>query len=152
MLTYYIIVNIIYRKDRDMRQIYLAGNMTPSSEYYHSWTRDFAELLDFTKFRTTVAKDSIKTDKFIVRHDVARLLKSDILVANLSVSNKEAVFTGLVAEMVYAYENNIPVYTFTDEDMMTPRQAQSPWIKYFVTAHFDSWESMVEFLNNSEHL
>ena len=87
--------------------LYLAGNMTPNTEYYNMWTDDFEASFDEQDFecsKATIASD--ESGKFIVHHDLARLKRCDILIANLSVKSSENHLTGLVVEIYEAYKQN----------------------------------------------
>lgn len=132
------------------KTIYLSGNMTPNSGAYYSWVSRMTEDLDLDyDLSWSVEKHD---PKFIVRHDLARLKKCDILVVNLGVTNTKHHLTGAIVEVYEAYKQNIPVYAFVGDDLKRSEQASSPWISEFITHEFDSYSDIVFHLRWEENL
>ncbi len=137
--------------------IYLAGNMTPEPDYYNDWTKKFKERLEEKSFEskncykctTAQYKD---TPQMIVQHDLARLKKSDILVANVGLTDRNYHLTGMICEVYEAYKQNKPVYTFVDEGLYESIQSFSPWFDQFVTKKFISMNEIIEYLKHDENL
>ena len=131
-------------------KIYLTGNMTPIADYYKKWTKEFKDsLLD--NYDCAIAVQ--KTDqKFIVRHDLARLKKCDILVINFGVLDIRNHITGAIVEVYEAYKSDIPVYAFTEENVQRSEQADSPWIQHFITHEFKSPDDLILHLLFDENL
>jgi len=136
-------------------RIYLSGNMTPDADYYDSWTADLALDLDDTDFvcSSSMLKDP-SDGKYIVNHDLARLTRCDMVVANLSVTDKNFHLTGLIVEVYEAYKQNKPVYTFFDDvgDYIPSDQGLSPWIQQFVTRHFNSYSDLIDFIRFEDNV
>jgi nucleoside 2-deoxyribosyltransferase len=130
-----------------MKRIYLSGNMTPNMDHYFEWTTEFAQSMhDIEEYvLSTPIEQEIHDAQFIVRHDLARLKASDLLVANLNVLDNSHHLTGVVVEIYEAYKQNKPVYTFGDYENIS-EQADSPWISQFITKHFVTMEDLVVFL------
>lgn len=94
--------------------IYLAGNMTPSSENYYKWTDRISKKLEH-KFRSSISE--FKTgEKWIVRQDLGRLQNAHMVIVNLGVTDSAHHLTGLVVECYEAYKQNMPVYAFTSQE------------------------------------
>lgn len=134
------------------KRIYLSGNMTPDPKIYTEWTIDFQIALDHVEdYEISRSTGTIgETPRFIVRHDLARLSRCDILVVNLGVMNQFVHLTGLVVEVYEAYRMGIPVYAFT-EGMRSP-QADSPWISEFITKEFPNKNALLDFLMYEDNL
>lgn len=135
-------------------KIYLSGNMTPSAEIYDTWTSLFEEHLSLfdTPFECSASKLKDPFDgKFIVHHDLARLKNCDIVVANLSVTDKAHHLTGAVVEIYEAYKQNKPVYVFYGDGVKS-EQASSPWIQQFVTKEFEHLTDVLEYLIHEENV
>lgn len=130
--------------------IYLAGNMTPDASIYNKWTNSMIETLG-KKFRLSpsIFKNG---DKFIVEQDLGRLKNSHIVVVNLGVTDTNHHLTGLIVECYEAHEQNMPVYAFTSNDLYRSNQANSPWLKSFITHDFGTEENLVNYLLNDENL
>ena len=128
--------------------IYLSGNMTPSSVYYDTWTKMFADQVEASGiYKCTIAKP-LQDGKLIVHHDLARLKKCDIIVANFSIKTDGIHFTGMIIELYEAIKQNKVVYAFTDSSMIRTEQANSPWIQQFVSKEFSSMQDVLEHLQN----
>lgn len=133
-------------------KIYLSGNMSPSSIYYDEWTQQISEDLDYV-CETSISKLKDPSDgKFIVHHDLARLKRCDMLVANLSVKDFNYHLTGAIVEIYEAFKQNKPVYTFWDESAYPSEQSLSPWIQEFVTKHFNSYEDLIDYIRFEDNL
>ena len=135
-----------------MLNIYLAGNMTPDAMHYDAWTTKFISVLDGWDgpARSGVANQHL-SGRMIVRHDLARLRKSDILVVNLAVEDPRNHLTGMVVEIYEAFRLGIPVYAFTD-GYHRSEQADSPWIQEFITHEFQDVEELLHHLQFNENL
>lgn len=134
-------------------KIYLSGNMTPSAEYYDMWTSTMTYDLEDVNIRTSISELKDPSDgKFIVYHDLARLKRCDMLVANLSVTDHNYHLTGAIVEIYEAYKQNKAVYTFFDDAALASEQALSPWIQQFVTRHFDTYEDLIDYLRLEENV
>lgn len=135
-----------------MLKIYLSGNMSPNPSVYFEWIENFQRNIalrdKYILSTATYESDS----KFIVRHDLARLTKCDILVVNLGVTNLEHHLTGAVIEIYEAYKQNKPVYAFVSNNLVPSSQSLSPWIDEFITFKFDSEEDLVNFLLYEENI
>lgn len=133
--------------------IYVAGNMTPTFDHYQSYADKLLHNLKDSNYKCSIANPKIQeTAKFIVHHDLARLKKCDLVVANLGVKDTSHHLTGMVVEIYEAYKQNKPVYTFVDDGLKYSEQSKSPWIQEFVTRHFESYEDLVDFLLFDENL
>lgn len=133
-------------------KIYASGNMTPRPELYYFWIGQLKNDLDE---RYDVSESTFKNPqhgKLIVRHDLARLKECDILVINLGVTDTNHHLTGAVVEVYEAYKQGIPVYAFTTPNTLRSHQANSPWMSEFIAAEFDSYDSLVNYLNFDEVL
>jgi len=130
--------------------IYLSGNMTPSPEFYNSWTEKILHKVE-SKFRCTHSKYK-EGINFIVQTDLARLKNSHILVVNLGVQDKSHHLTGSIVEIYEAFKRNIPVYAFTCDNLIRSEQADSPWIQSFITKEFNSEIELVRYLMVDETL
>lgn len=135
-----------------MLKIYLSGNMSPNPSVYFEWIENFQRNIalrdKYILSTATYESDS----KFIVRHDLARLTKCDILVVNLGVTNLEHHLTGAVIEIYEAYKQNKPVYAFVSNNLVPSSQSLNPWIDEFITFKFDSEEDLVNFLLYEENI
>lgn len=135
-----------------MLKIYLSGNMSPNPSVYFEWIENFQRNIalrdKYILSTATYESDS----KFIVRHDLARLTKCDILVVNLGVTNLEHHLTGAVIEIYEAYKQNKPVYAFVSNNLVPSSQSLSPWIDEFITFKFDREEDLVNFLLYEENI
>ena len=134
------------------KTIYLSGNMTPDPNVYYDWVKRFSSNANLDMYKFSHAKDTFSDGKFIVRHDLARLKHSDILVANVGVLDPSHHLTGLVVEIYEAYKQNKPVYTFVSDDLIVSEQAKSPWVRQFITKEFSSEEELVTYLIFDENL
>lgn len=133
--------------------IYVAGNMTPDTSVYTSYANQLNTDLQDSKYKCSIVNvDAQLSAKFIVHHDLARLKKCDLVVANLGVKDTTHHLTGMVVEIYEAYKQNKPVYTFVDSGLKYSEQSKSPWIQEFVTRHFESYEDLIEFLLFDENL
>jgi len=130
--------------------LYLSGNMTPSPLFYNAWTERFAEKVNH-KFRTTKAgfKD---TDNFIVHTDLARLKNSHILILNLGVQDISHHLTGAIIECYEAFKLNIPEYAFTCKSLKRSQQADSPWLRSFISKEFENESELASYLITKETL
>ena len=134
-----------------MINLYLSGNMTPSLEYYKTWTSKMKYDFQDTVFKCSIA-DSKTGAKFIVNHDLARLKRCDALVVNLSVTSTEHHLTGLIVEVYEAFKQNMPVYAFYDDSRQRSTQALSPWLQQFITNSFNSYDDLMDYLLFEENL
>jgi nucleoside 2-deoxyribosyltransferase len=136
-------------------KIYLSGNMTPSADYYEKWTSMFSDYLEKfdTPYKCSISKLKDPTDgKFIVHHDLARLKRCDILVANLSVTDTSHHLTGAIVEIYEAYKQNKPVYVYYSTENPRSEQAGSSWIQQFVTREFNDIIELFDFLIHEENV
>ena len=76
------------------------------------------------------------------------LKKCDMVVINLSVEN-DAHLTGAIVECYEAIKQGKVVYAFTG-DKPRSEQANSPWLRSFITKEFGSMEELVTFLQFDE--
>ena len=136
-----------------MKKIYLSGNMSPSADYYYNWTNDIEAALDDSEYTCSISafKDPSK-GKLIVRHDLARLSRCDMVVINLSITDVAYHMTGAIVEIYEAYKQGKPVYAFTEEGMPRSMQANSPWMSEFITEEFDSMDDLLHFLKFEDNL
>lgn len=133
--------------------IYLSGNMTPSPKYYDEWTRNFAKSLQLYTDKYYCSKSEPKVGaKLIVQHDLARLRKCDIVVANLGVTDKKHHLTGMIVELYEAIKQHKVVYAFTGDGMKRSDQANSPWMSEFISYEFDCEDDLFQHLQVSESL
>lgn len=133
-------------------KIYLSGNMSPSADYYSDWTQRITEDLG-EYFETSISELKDPTyGKFIVHHDLARLKRCDMVIANLSVQNTNYHLTGAIVEIYEAFKQNKAVYTFWDDGAYPSEQSLSPWIQQFVTRHFHSYDELVDFVRFEDNL
>jgi nucleoside 2-deoxyribosyltransferase len=130
-----------------MKRIYLSGNMTPNTDHYFEWCKEFQQYMwSIEEYACSMPLDHHITDaQFIVRHDLARLKASDLVAVNLNVLDKSHHLTGVVVEIYEAYKQDKPVYTFGDCEHIS-EQANSPWISQFITRHFETMEDLMIFL------
>jgi nucleoside 2-deoxyribosyltransferase len=130
--------------------IYLAGNMTPSPDYYNEWTKKISEDLE-DEFRLTYSR--FKDDpKFIVQDDLGRLRNSHIVVVNLGINDINHHLTGLIVECYEANKQHKPVYAFYDDDKIRSSQSDSPWLQSFITKEFNSYDDLVHYLKIESNL
>lgn len=130
--------------------IYLAGNMTPTPEHYEKWTERIEKQLKGS-YRTTASNFKQGTN-FIVNQDLGRLKNAHIVVVNFGISDINHHLTGAIVECYEAFKQNKPVYTFTSNDLIRSSQADSPWIKAFVTNEFENEADLIDYLLNHENL
>ena len=133
--------------------VYYSGNMTPSYEMYYHHGKLLQEGIS-SKYVLSLPdiEDFFHNEKFVVRHDIARISKSDLLVLNLGLTDTNHHLTGSIVEVYEAYTQGIPVYAYTPEDMVRSKQANSPWLKHFITHDFGTYEDLVDFLLFQENL
>ena len=130
--------------------IYLAGNMTPSTENYYNWTDRISKKLEH-KFRSSISE--FKTgEKWIVRQDLGRLQNAHMVIVNLGVTDSAHHLTGLIVECYEAYKQNMPVYAFTSQEFERSQQGNSPWLQYSITQEFTTEDELIEYLLESENL
>lgn len=136
-----------------MKKIYLSGNMSPCADYYYNWTNDVHSALSDSGYECSISafKDPSK-GRFIVRHDLARLTRCDMVVINLSLMDEAYHMTGAVVEIYEAYKQGKPVYAFTEEDCPRSPQANSPWMSEFITEEFESLDDLIYFLQFEDNL
>lgn len=134
-------------------KIYCAGNMTPNADIYFDWVDRLESKLAGLDFK--ISKSHYKPKelgKFIVRHDLARLKYCDAVVINLGLTDTNHHFTGSLMEIYEAARQGKPVYAFTGRTLERSVQADSPWMKEFITHEFDSLNELVDYLRVEENL
>ena len=135
------------------KKIYISGNMTPDHQIYYSWADKFRDALSSFDNLYELSISHLKDDsKFIVRHDLSRISRCDLIVVNLGVSEESHHLTGAIVEIYEAYRQMKPVYAFVSDDLIRSQQANSPWVQEFITKEFSSEEELVSFLIFSDNL
>lgn len=136
------------------KRAYLSGNMTPTTLAYMMWTSRFEndEILGESYEFSGSKMGHDKTPRMIVRHDLARLSRCDLLILNLGLSDISHRLTGAVVETYEACRMGIPVYAFTADGFKRAPQADSPWVSEFITHEFESEEALVDFLSSECNL
>jgi nucleoside 2-deoxyribosyltransferase len=128
--------------------------MTPDRNYFDIWTSELIEhfQVNGSNFNVTAAKIKNEESKFIVRHALARLNKSDIVIVNLGISDLNHHLTGVIVDIYEAYKQGKLIYAFTGVGKKRSTQAKSPLVDTFITKEFESLEELLTHLQFDENL
>jgi nucleoside 2-deoxyribosyltransferase len=120
-------------------KIYIAGAVREQAyrEYVHRVYGDHPqlELLDPIRIVEQVFPDVVEKDKLLIK-------QSDIVVAY--VQNHSF---GTCMEIIYAFENGIPVYTINPNR----DHRENFWLKYHTTKFFDTISDCFDYIMEKHH-
>lgn len=119
-------------------RIYLSGGIKDlSNEDIHNW-RDRCKKI-FSIFRDVTFSDPSRrtkqTEKFIVEIDKAEIIKCDILAVKAFPAS-----WGTAMEILFAWEHNIPVVAWIDEE-------PSPWVIYHSFYSSINFDIFIAYIN-----
>lgn len=133
------------------KEIYLAGGMTGLNfEEQTEWRRHISEKIHNSgsyyncHYKDNVCnpvkyynfeKPSHITEKEVVRFDLDKVRKSDLLIVNFNLPSS----LGAMAEIAIAYEHRIPIIGLNEKDVEL-----HPWQDYMVTRMFTDIDSLIE--------
>lgn len=143
-----------------MTKIYLAGKMTGlSKEEMNGWREqlnylislkakshlhDAVQVINPVNFYNTADEPMYQSDKEYIRWEFDRVKNSNIVIVGW---NKEQDSLGTMAELTYAYANNIPVilyfYDRKDNDCYLPLH---PFVNYIASKIY--FKDQIEELAN----
>ncbi len=126
-----------------MGAVYLAGKMSGLTfKKMSMWRIRAAKVLKKANFKVF---DPVHTDlasayssKSIVVNNKYQIRHSDIVLAEF---DYEDISLGTFGEIVFAYENNIPVITWG-----TCKKIYHPWIQFHITNHFIDLEDALNHI------
>lgn len=131
--------------------VYLSGNMTPDSTHYYDWVSEFSRAFtDSDRYTCTFSKQKASA-KFSVEHDLARLSRSDIVVANLGISNQEHSIASVIIEIYEARRQGKIVLGFVSGNTRST-QASSPWVSEFLSHEFPTMQDVIDYLIHEDNL
>jgi len=130
--------------------IYLAG-YSGDTEYREFVEKNWGENLNLINpmniTHLEVIEDIGKNEysTCIVRRDKKLILSSDILVAFLS---EHSPSFGTTMEIIYAYENGIPVYVIDGTKGMS--KYNDAWVKFHTKKSFDTITECFNFITSTK--
>lgn len=140
------------------RLIYLAGPIEYEGD---TWRAKATELLEKLGFKTLnpLRNEQIKkvgkhlvsdlSDTEVVRRDLDDLkrtsLSGGLILANLNKTSSGRSPIGTLFELMYAYDNNIPVVSIMGKNC-DPHIKTHPWVKYCTTCTVTSLTAAVEII------
>jgi nucleoside 2-deoxyribosyltransferase len=131
-------------------QIYLAG-WSKYKDYRDYCIEKYGDKLDLinpmsiTHFEVIDNIGKNQYDTYIVRRDKKLISHSDILVVYLS---EKGCTWGSTMEIIYAYENGVPVYVIDDTQGM--KNWNDAWVKFHTKKVFSSIPECFNFILSND--
>jgi nucleoside 2-deoxyribosyltransferase len=128
--------------------IYLAGH-TEEKNYRNIAITNYGNKINFLNPMTITHLEVLdeigynEYETYIVRRDKKMILESDILVAYLDYNSPS---WGTTMEIIYAAENDIPVYVIDSTPFM--KNYNNPWVKFHTKKAFSNIETCFEYILN----